>query len=612
MSGASPGERSGDASRGPDRLAGSAGGALPGRAGSRAAWGLCAALTTFAIVVACIGARTEAPILSYDDIFRTRFAHDWSRQPFFFTERLVWLPFPLMVTGLAMRLTAEAFWTALAVDLAATAVAIWYVHRLTDRLFGPLAAWIAASLFGLTPWVVFLGLSRYSEPVLLATVAVGVHHWVRWRETTGSRDIVCAAVALGAAVLTRYEAWPLGLALPAHAAAVLLGERSGARSGARLGAWLWSLLPVALMGVWAWRNLLDYGTPIYGGAYGFLPEGAPAGALRGSWLVAQHLWQLSPLLALLGVLGAWVERRRASLLGGVAVLAAIVPWYTVSLLRVDVALQVRLMVLPLMLIAPFAGGLLARGARRWRFATAVAASLVAGQFILDLRLEHPGTPPPMALLALRLERGGIMDRFDSVYVQSTHPVGYPDEVRVATNFRRRVHVFPPDPSSAPWKETAAGAVLVLNDGKIRPGGAFVVSRLQEMTAWGLCNRPEGEGLAADWLSVSAPAVMKPRELGTVRVTLRNAGARPWRDTACGVFLSARWLGESGRVGEGESRRPLPRVVAPGETVAAEVSVEAPTEAGEYTLALGLAADGPATRAKTAADDVRLDVRVTAP
>ena len=74
--------------------------------------------------------------MSYDDIYRALFAHEWSRAPYFFTERLVWLPFPLMATGLAVRITGEVFWTALAVDVVASAVAIWFVYRLAGGASG--------------------------------------------------------------------------------------------------------------------------------------------------------------------------------------------------------------------------------------------------------------------------------------------------------------------------------------------------------------------------------------------------------------------------------------------------------------------------------------------
>jgi hypothetical protein len=552
-------------------------------------WGALAALTAFGVVVLVLGARTGTPILSYDDIFRTLFAYQWSRHPYFFTERLVWLPFPLIATGLAIRLTGEAFWTALAVDLISIVVAIWYVHRLTDRLFGRLAAWIAASLFGLTPWVVFLALSRYSEPVLLAATAIGVFHWTRWSESGRAHDLACASIALGAAVLTRYEAWPLGLALSLHAMArALVGGRSTLLPPVRprLSA-VWSVLPPLLMSIWIWKNMAVYGTPVYGGAYGFLPDAQPAGIWGGVGLAARYLWQLNPPLAALGLLGGVVNSRRAPVLVGLAALSAVVPWYTVSLFRVDVALQIRLMLGPLMLIAPFAGAVAAWAVGRHRTVIALAGLVVAAEFAQGLRLHYPAPGLPMTLLARQLAQSGVMDQFDAIYVESLRPMGYPDEVRVATNFRRPVHALPPDPSATPWTKTSADAILILNDGRIRPGGptgeAVVVSRVRQMTAWQICNRRTDEEDQVEWVSARVPAIMKGSERAVVRVTFRNGGSRPWRSNPCGVWLAHRWVHGQSRVVHDGAPFAFPAPVEPGETMTLEVPVQAPPADGEYML-----------------------------
>ena len=452
------------------------------------------ALAPFAVVALVVGVRVGTPILSHDDIYRTLFAYGWAREPYFFTERLVWLPFPLMVMGLAIRLTGEAFWSGLAVDVVASAIAIWYVFRLTERCFGRLAAWIAAALFGLTPWIVFLALSRYGEPIFLAATAIGAFHWLGFAGSGKGREIAWASLAFTAAVLSRYEAWPLGVAFTVHVAAAWWGGvGTPARSGRR-PTWpaLWAGLPLLAMGIWVGKNLVVYGHPVYGGAFGFLPAGAPAGVWGGARLTAEYVWQMNPVVSVLGLAGCALHHRRAPLVWRLAALGTIVPWYTVSLFPVDVALHIRLMAVPVMFLAPFAGALVARTIRPHRLAVAVAGLLVAGQLAMDLRLEYPSAPLPMTLLARRLYRNGDLDRFDTLYVQSDTATGYADEVRVGTNFRGPVHVLPLDPPSAPWPETSSDAKLVLNDGRIPPssgaGEAFVVSRVGRMTAWGICQR----------------------------------------------------------------------------------------------------------------------------
>ena len=551
------------------------------------------AVAPFAVVALVVGLRVGTPILSYDDIYRALFAYGWAREPYFFTERLVWLPFPLMVTGLVVWLTGEAFWSGLVVDLAASAIAIWYVYRQTERCFGRLAAWVAAALFGLTPWIVFLALSRHGEPVLLAAIAIGAFHWLGFADGGKGREIAWTSVALTAAVLSRYEAWPLGAAFAVHVAAAWgTGARMPSLSDRR-PSWsaLWATLPLLAMGIWMAKNLAVYGQPVYGGAFGFLPAGAPAGVRGGARLAVEYLWQLNPVVLVLGLVGCVLHHRGAALFWRLAALSAIVPWYTVSLLPVDVALQVRLMVVPLMFLAPFAGALVARTVRPHRLAVALAGLLVAVQLALDLRLEYPSGPLPMTLLARRLYQSGDLDRFDALYVQSATARGYPDEVRVGTNFRRPVHVLPLDPPAAPWLVAPSNAILVLNDGRIPPSGgdgdAFVVTRVGQMTAWGICPRRADRDIRVEWLAVRAPESVRAGSRATINVELRNAGSSAWPSNACGLSVGLRWFrGAQQSVGE-EMRSPLTGPVEAGKTATLVIPVVAPSSEGLYTVELDL-------------------------
>jgi hypothetical protein len=565
-------------------------------------------LVPFGVAALVIGVRVGTPILSYDDVYRALFAHAWAKAPYFFTERLVWLPFPLIVSGLAMRVTGEAFWTAMAVDLGACALAIAALYRFTAESFGRLAGWIAAAMFGLVPWVIFLGLSRHGEPVFLATAGIAALYWRRWSAAGDGRDLARGSLALTAAVLSRYEAWPLGVALAAH---VVAGWRAQRRPGAMGLSALWGALPLAAMAVWVAKNLAVYGQPVYGGAFGFLPSGSPAGVWRGAWLVIDYLWQLSPILAVLGIVGCALHHRGAPLSWRLALLAAIVPWYTVSLLPVDVALQVRLMAAPLMFLAPFAGALMAGLVRRRGFAAALAGLLVAGQLGLALSSEYPSAPLPMTLLARRLHAAGDLDRFDALYVQSATATGAPDEVRVGTNFRRPVHVLPLDPGARLPDAPASDAILILNDGRLPAHGddgqAFLVARVGQMTAWGVCRRAAAGG-GAEWGAVRAPDSVRAGERATVEIALRNAGPNAWPANACGPFVLLRWLRDGRPIGT-DRRVPLPAGVQPEHSATFDAGIEAPSIEGAYVLQLGLM-ERRSTAFGALADPRHVRIRVT--
>lgn len=542
------------------------------------------ALVPFAVAAVVLGLRAGTPLLSYDDIYRALFAHQWAQSPYFFTERLVWLPFPLILTGAAIRVTREVFWTALAVDVVASAVAVVYVARLAEARFGRLAAWTAAASFGLTPWVVFLALSRYGEPVFLGAMAIAAHHWLRVSGDGRRRDLAIASLALTAAVLGRYEAWPLGAAFALHAVWIAWRE-PGARRAWTLA---WGALPAVAMAVWVAKNLAVYGRPVYGGAFGFLPDAAPAGVWGGAWLTVRYLLELNPLLAVLGVAGAFVLWRRAPLLCLLAALGAIVPWYTVALFSVEVALQVRLMLLPLMLLAPFAGGLVLAAGRSPRVRTLLGVALVAVELVLILRLEYPRAPLAMTRLARQLDTRGVFGQFDEVIVQSPTATGYPDEVRVATSFRRPVRVVPADPASIPWPDVRGRSVLVLNDGA-RPAGSetppFVVAREESTTAWGVCPPSDDR---AEWIDARGPESARPGERIAITVSLRNAGAGAWASNGCRPALRLRWLREGDARAIADAWIPLPPSVAAGAPTTREISTTAPASAGRYAIELDAA------------------------
>lgn len=563
------------------------------------------ALVPFAVAVVVLGLRAGTPMLSYDDIYRALFAHQWAQSPYFFTERLVWLPFPLMLTGAAIRVTGEVFWTALAVDVAASAVAVVSVARLTAARFGRLAGWIAAASFGLTPWVVFLALSRYGEPVFLGAMAIAADHWLRLSGDRRRRDLAIASLALTAAVLSRYEAWPLGAAFALHAAWIAL-RNSGMRR-----AWTiaWGALPAVAMATWVAKNLAVYGRPVYGGAFGFLPDAAPAGIGGGAWLAARYLFELNPLLALLGLAGAVVCWRRAPVLCALAALGVIVPWYTIALFSVEVALQVRLMLLPLMALAPFAGAMVLAVGRPRRAGALLGAALVAIEMMLILRLDYPRAPLPMTRLARHLETTGVFDQFDDVIVQSAMATGYPDEVRVATDFRRPVRVVSTDAASSARPEARGRTAVLLNDGA-RPAGTdtppFVVAREEAMTAWGVCPSSDDR---AEWIAARGPASARPGERIAIEVSLRNAGSRAWPSNGCRPALRLRWLREGDARVLDDVWVPLPPAVAAGATATLEVAATAPADAGRYAIELDATpitggADGRATVR-------RLAVQVTA-
>ena len=137
----------------------------------------------------------------------------------------VWLPLPHLLNALPVQV--DAFYrtgaSATALSVAAFAAAVgaltWIVARATGSAG---AAVVAALVIGTDPNVLYLQATPMTEPLLIGLMLVGLalaYHWVDEGCVASAR---WPALALAAACLTRYEAWPFTVALLALVGIVLL------------------------------------------------------------------------------------------------------------------------------------------------------------------------------------------------------------------------------------------------------------------------------------------------------------------------------------------------------------------------------------------------------
>jgi hypothetical protein len=110
-------------------------------------------------------------------------------------------------------------------------VAAWALARQIMRTTGSAAGGLtAAALFLANPNLLYLQSTPMTEPLLFATTMLAVALVSDWVDSEGRGWPHAAGLALTAAVMTRYEAWPIGAATVVLAAAALL------RRGVRLPA----------------------------------------------------------------------------------------------------------------------------------------------------------------------------------------------------------------------------------------------------------------------------------------------------------------------------------------------------------------------------------------
>jgi hypothetical protein len=169
----------------------------------------------------------------------------------------VWLPLPHLLNAIPVQIDwlYRTGYSAIAISILSMAVAAWSISRLIQRATGSIAGGATASaLLMLNPDVLYLQSTPMTEPLLFGTTFLAVALIADWVATVSPRDATlpasggprskAAGWGMIAAVLTRYEAWPI------MGAAVALGFLLLWR-GARLTPALRAIRGLALWPLWA-------------------------------------------------------------------------------------------------------------------------------------------------------------------------------------------------------------------------------------------------------------------------------------------------------------------------------------------------------------------------
>lgn len=199
--------------------------------GGSAAWGVgvaVAGLVASRIALAAALWRPGWSALSDDDFHRVAIAQTWAARPYVLEPRMIWLPLPAWVQGLAFLLFGGRFADdpMLLVALVNSAAALgtaallgWSAYELFGSVRGGLFAF-AVVLFA--PYAVFTSLSGLSEPLYYLTVALAVWGLVGWGKGQRTWRLAIGSLGVAASGFVRYEGWLLAacwLVIVAFAAA---------------------------------------------------------------------------------------------------------------------------------------------------------------------------------------------------------------------------------------------------------------------------------------------------------------------------------------------------------------------------------------------------------
>jgi hypothetical protein len=250
----------------------------------------------------------------------------------------VWLPLPHLLNAIPVQIDwlYRTGYSAIALSIAAMAVAAWAIARLIQQATGSwIGGAVAAALLMLNPDVLYLQSTPMTEPLLFGTTFLAVSLVGQWAAAPASTR--AAGWACIAAVLTRYEAFPIVAAAIGLSFVVLL------RRGFAVPAALRAVRGLALWPAWALAAFMVNSKVSVGSFFvsgGFYVAENPA--LGNPWLAWTQIWEglvrlagpVLPWLAVISAIAIGVAsafRRKYSLLLVLALAAsAALPLYAYS------------------------------------------------------------------------------------------------------------------------------------------------------------------------------------------------------------------------------------------------------------------------------------------
>ncbi len=147
----------------------------------------------------------------------------------------VWLPLPHLVNALPVQIDVFYRTGAFAVGISVLSfgATVYFVASLILGATGSrLAAALGALAVLLNPNVLYLQATPMTEPLLMALTAAAAHLAAEALRSGSSASARCASLALAAACLTRYEAWPVSAALLSLTLVSLLRQGRTVRAAA--------------------------------------------------------------------------------------------------------------------------------------------------------------------------------------------------------------------------------------------------------------------------------------------------------------------------------------------------------------------------------------------
>lgn len=189
----------------------------------------------------------------------------------------VWLPLPHLLNMIPVQIDAmyRTGLSAVVISILSMGVAAWGLATLILRTTGSVAgAAAAAALMMVNPNVLYLQGTPMTEPLLFGTTLLSIALVGAWIERGPAASATAPGLALSAACLTRYEAWPISAAILAIACAVHIRRAVPAGAAVRACARV-AVYPLVAIAVFSMNSRYTVGEWFTTGGF-FVPENVDA------------------------------------------------------------------------------------------------------------------------------------------------------------------------------------------------------------------------------------------------------------------------------------------------------------------------------------------------
>jgi len=250
----------------------------------------------------------------------------------------VWLPLPHVLNMLPVQIDAwyRSGASGTAISVAGMTLGAWAIAAFVAGRTGSVSGGAAASaLMMINPNVLYLQSTPMTEPLLFGTTLLAIAVTADWLDRGAPLPARAPSLALAAACMTRYEAWPICFAIVALSCVVLLLRGTALGTMLKCAAGL-AAYPLVAIVLFILNSRWTVGSWFISSGF-FVAENKAIGQPMVAWdQVVNGVYRLSSDLTVwsayasgLAIIGvAAFSRARASVLLIVSLAAtAILPWY---------------------------------------------------------------------------------------------------------------------------------------------------------------------------------------------------------------------------------------------------------------------------------------------